>query len=102
MTMVPSIGRIVHYRLAPWDADAINRRRADGERNGRRDDGAQVHHGNRASEGDVLPAMIVRCWGDTEGAMVNLQVFLDGNDTLWVSSRQEGESVGNWFAPPRV
>jgi hypothetical protein len=29
MSVVPSIGRIVHYILSDEDADAINRRRAD-------------------------------------------------------------------------
>ena len=100
--MIPSIGRIVHYRLASWDVDAINRRRSDGENSIRPDDGAQVHVGNRVSEGDVFPAVIVRCWGDTEGSMVNLQVFLDGNDTYWATSRDEGDAVAHWFAPPRV
>lgn len=100
--MVPSIGRIVHYRLASWDVDAINRRRSDADASGQRSDGAMVHTGNRVAEGDVYPAMIVRCWGDTEGSMVNLQVFLDGNDTYWASSRNEGDAVAQWFAPPRV
>ncbi len=100
--MIPSIGRIVHYRLATWDVEAINRRRADAADAGRRDDGAQVHTGNQVSEGDVFPAMIVRCWGEIEGSMVNLQVFLDGNDTYWATSRVEGDALAHWFAPPRV
>jgi hypothetical protein len=105
----PTIGRLVHYTLTQWDADAINRRRADWERN-RHDEvsgerggkGYQAHTGNHAAEGDVYPALIVRVWGDTEQSAVNLQVHLDGNDTYWATSRTAGDGPGHWRWPARA
>lgn len=101
MSQSPSLGRIVHYKLSQQDADAINRRREDAvnghsaqERNG-----FQVHVGNAAKAEDIFPAMIVRVF---EGGYTNLQVFLDGNDTYWATSRIGGEGVNRWLWPPRV
>lgn len=99
--MIPSPGRIVHYTLSDMDADGINRRRKvftvplEG---GRFD---AVYVGNDARAGDAYPAMIVRTWGDTEESCVQLQVFLDGNDTLWATSRTQGTRPGQWQEPPR-
>ena len=92
----PSIGRIVHYTLTDYDADAINRSRAAAVAAG-----AQVH-GNSAGAGDVYPMVIVRVWGDQPGASVNGQVLLDGNDTLWVTSRCGGDGAGRYAWPERV
>jgi hypothetical protein len=55
--------------------------------------------GNTARAGDVYPAMIVNAWSD---GSVNLQVFLDGPDSLWATSRKEGQGQTNWSWPPRV
>jgi hypothetical protein len=106
----PSIGRIVHYTLADYDADAINKRRDDfnahkqtlagpvqpGHRGAT---GHMAHVGNHASAGDVYPAMVVRTFG---GPAVNLQVHLDGTDTYWATSRTEGDGPGTWAWPPRT
>ncbi len=112
--LVPSIGRIVHYTLSEDDAKRINRRREhhmDEQRRrakaavegiGSSPSGEQKHVGNRAAAGDVLPMLIVRCWGTTPGSSVNGQVFLDGNDSLWVTSVSEGEGQRRWVWPPRV
>jgi len=104
--MVPSIGRIVHYRLGAGDADTINGRRNDAMRSLRAllRDGAVLHVGNQVKAGDVYPMMIVRVWAEepTESTAVQGQVFLDGDDTLWVSSRQQGDGEGQWSAPPRA
>lgn len=108
--MIPSIGRIVHYKLTASDADAINRRRADAEsalsEHRANANGVLVHSGNRVSEGDIYPLMITRVWADadhlSEGTAVNGQVHLDGNDTLWVTSRTQGDEGGRWFEAPRV
>lgn len=103
----PTIGRIVHYRLSQYDADAINKRRADAKNLNAagvtvtlasQELGPQIHVGNHATAGDVCPAMVVR----TFGAAANLQVFLDGNDTYWATSRTEGDTNGAWTWPPRV
>lgn len=90
MSGTPTIGRIVHYRLSDQDIELIaDRRRETGEQ------------GNAARPGDVYPAMVVRTFGDILN--VNLQVFLDGPDTLWVTSRGYSvETEGCWFWPPRV
>lgn len=40
--------------------------------------------------------------GATEATLVNGQVMLDGNDTLWVTSVNQGESKGTWRESPRV
>lgn len=87
--MVPSIGRIVHYKMAKHDVESITARGHQGS----------WHPGNPVEVGDVFPAMIVRTWGSTEGSAVNLQVFLDSNDSYWATSRQEGGGEGNWSAP---
>lgn len=104
--MIPTIGRIVHYTLTAQDADAINRRRADAcirsKAIAEERPGYVVHVGNSAAMGDVYPMMITRVWGDHEGAAVNGQVFLDGNDTIWVTSSTQGDGVHQWHEPPRA
>ena len=103
---VPTIGRILHYRLTKDQADATNKRRADSRRNltmhRKHSTGVQIHWGNDVAEGDVFPMMIVRVWGDTPGAAVNGQVALDGNDVLWVTSVSVGDRPGSWAWPPRA
>ncbi len=90
MSGTPTIGRIVHYRLSDQDVELIaEHRRETGEQ------------GNTAVPGFVYPAIVVRTFDDTLGA--NLQVFLDGPDTLWVTSRGYSvETDGCWFWPPRL
>lgn len=106
--MKPSIGRTVHYTLDEHDANQVNRRRNDALQNtaARAADGAQVHTGNRAAAGQVFPLVITRVFADpadvTEQTAVNGQVLLDGNDTLWVTSRTQGEGLGRWREPARA
>lgn len=96
-----SVGRLVHYKLPEAAALQVNKRRLDGVMSGtaKVENGSQIHFGNGHTAGDVLPAVVVRVW---ENNLVNLQVFLDGNDTLWVTSAAEGENEGQWSWPPRV
>jgi hypothetical protein len=104
--MNPTIGRILHYRLTASDAQAINRRRTSGASIADRmkqdppawPAGAQAHIGNTASEGDTVPLVVVRAWSSG----VNGQALLDGNDTLWVTSAEEGTEPGTWAWPPRA
>lgn len=106
--MIPSIGRTVHFKLADYDVKEIERRRADARASRISADktGAQVHVGNPTSAGDVYPMLITRVWAPpeqvTETTAVQGQVFLDGNDVLWVTSVQQGDGEHQWSAPPRV
>ena len=100
--MTPTLGRIVLYRLTGGDALAVNRRREDFRRY-TQEAGANTghvgHSGNHVKEGDEFPAMVVRAWSTDQS--INLQVHLDGNDTLWATSREEGDGPGCWHWPPR-
>lgn len=102
-TMTPTIGRIVLYTLDIADARAINSRRLDAQNmmdwHRAIKSGAQVHVGNEVEAGEQYPAVIVRVWGGTPTAAVNLKVLLDGTDSYWASSVCEGEG-GRTFAWP--
>lgn len=100
-----SVGQMVLYTLNEHDAAAINtlRRKHERYRRGQSvpsdEDGTpatpgwQAHVGNEARSGDEYPALIVREF--TPGSsVVNLKVFLDGNDSYWATSRGEGEQRG--------
>lgn len=75
-------GDFVFYTLTADDAERI-----------RLDRQSRSIQGNPLSEGQTYPALIVRKWSET-GA--NLQVFLDGPDQAWVTSRSYGEIPGTW------
>jgi hypothetical protein len=103
--MKPTIGRIVHYILSDEDVKQINRRRTNGQSIAERikEDkwpiGAQAHIGNEIYQsGTIVPMIITVVWSETT---INGQAFLDGNDTLWVTSSLEGTGQRNWFWPPR-
>lgn len=98
---VPTVGRIVHYRLSEDDAANINQRRHLSELAPPSEWGFQAHRGNRAEPGQVFPATIVRTFGDDEESAVNLSVQLDGNDTHWATSRTLGDVDGTWSWPAR-
>lgn len=88
MTQVPTVGRIVHYRLSDADAAAIR--------------SLPTVHLNPVQAGQVCAAVIVRVWGDTPESAVNLQVLLDGLGTYWATSRCQGDGDGSWSWPPRA
>jgi hypothetical protein len=100
MNNIPKIGLIVSFKLMQQHADEINKRRSDANSSGiaRENSGSQVHVGNSAKEGDVYPMMITRVWSPSPvpSTPVNGQVFLDGNDTLWVTSAPQGTGNGQW------
>ena len=114
--MKPTIGRIVIYRLSNQDAEAMERRRTTGASIAERIKkntpdsscwplGAQAHIGNPLYEGAEVPMVIIRVWPDEFGTGipgVNGQAFLDGNDSLWVTSVKEGNEPGTWHWPERV
>lgn len=101
-----TVGRIVHYRLSADDAARINRRRTDGASIAERmkgtrpawPEGAQAHIGNPVQAGDIFPMLITK----SSASWCNGQVFLDGNDVLWVTSVAKGDTDGTWFWPPRA
>ena len=69
-----SVGRIVQYVLSQQDVDGIVVRRASGSRTG-----------NPPMVGDVVPAIVVQPHPGKELSF-NGQAFLDGNDSLWLTS----------------
>lgn len=83
--ITPTKGRIVLYTLNTSDVQRIVSKRA-------------VHGtvGNFTYPGDTYPAMVVRTWGTGPDQAVNLQVFLDGEDTLWATSRHVGDQQGDY------
>lgn len=83
-----SPGRIVTYTLTEGDAARANQPDF-------------VAAGNRANAGAQHPAIVVRAWSPE---CANLQVFLDGPGTLWVTSRNRGAlgERGTWDWPARV
>lgn len=105
--MAPTIGRIVHYKLTAEDADQINRRREDGTgplSASKDKSGAQVHVGNHVHEGETVPMIVTAVWPPYD---VNGQIFLDGNDTLWVKTvaytgPDAEQAPGQWDWPPKV
>jgi hypothetical protein len=101
-------GRIVLYTLTAQDAEQINRRRTTGKAIAERiakntpdssswPIGAQAHIGNRVAAGYSYPMIITG--GATGANRANGQVFLDGNDVLWVIGALEGEGPGTWAWP---
>ena len=111
--MEPSVGRIVHFKLTVSQTEQINRRRTSSGSISERMKAeppawpacAQAHIGNHATDGDIVPMLIVRVWPHEFGEGipgVNGQAFLDGNDALWVTSAREGTDPGQWQWPPRV
>lgn len=107
--MQPSLGADVLYTLSEDDATQINRRRSDfhafGQSHAHPHEPGQPgatghvgHVGNFTRKGDVCPAKVVRTFDETV-TTANLQVYLDGNDTYWATSRRDGEGPGTWAYP---
>lgn len=96
MSQKPSIGRIVHYTLSEQDAERIAQQRGVSAPN------IGSAAGNGVSGGEIYPLIITRVWGQAPESAVNGQVMLDGNDTLWVTSVQEGDGPRTFAWPPRV
>jgi hypothetical protein len=91
----PSPGRIVLLKITAEHAEQINQRRQAA---------GLTNASNTAKEGDTYPLVVVRVWPDEYGPGipgVNGQAFLDGPDTLWVTSAREGEGLGEWSWPKR-
>lgn len=102
--IVPTLGRIVYFKLANWHAEEINRRRKHGaeslDYHRWKKNGTMVHCGNAVAAGQVVPAMIVAVWGNTPTCAVNLKLFLDGSDAHWITSVSVGEKDGDYHWMP--
>lgn len=97
----PWLGANVIYRLTAEEAEEVNRRRCVSE-NLAAWPGTQKHVGNPEFGGMERPAIVTAIWNNEYGdgvPGVNLQVFLDGNDTLWVTSKRQGPAAGQWRWP---
>ena len=99
------IGLMVLYRLTSDEARATNMRREDARQNREKmreeRPGFQAHVGNPVNEGERVPMTITQVWPNEFGPNhlgVNGQAFLDGNDSLWVTSVEEGDQPGQWEA----
>ena len=88
---IPTIGRIVKYTISEQDAANINAL-----------SGFEHNNANKAYAGQIFPMMIVATWGNYPGALVNGQVFVDGNFTIWVTSINEGVGYRSYSWPERV
>lgn len=99
MSITPTVGRIVLYKLSEQDQVTIRRRRGAGlvhAVENAMDWLRGLHEANDVAAGEVYPMIITRVWGDTPDACVNGTVFLDGPDTLWVTSRHCGDQPGDY------
>lgn len=94
------VGQMVKYRMPSWVAEPHNLRRKDARMakawHAYKRTGSIVHVGNEVEQGKVYPAMIVAVWGTSAESAVNLKVFLDGNDELWVTSVSRGTNDGHF------
>jgi hypothetical protein len=87
-------GRIVHYVITQEEAKIINQRRNNLSM-------SDAPTGNTVQAGDHLPMIMTAVFPNEYGPDkpgINGQVFLDGNDSLWVTSRKysESDAVGTW------
>lgn len=80
LTMVPTIGRVVIYNTT----EAEQQKMCDMQ---------------NCNVQQKLPAVVVAVWGDTEESAINLNVQLDGEGSLWVTSALKGDEPGQWNWP---
>lgn len=102
---VPTIGRIVHYRLSQSDVERIGERRRSMNRlmppAQREINPGFMARGNIVVEGTVVAMIIVAVWGDQPDSAVNGRCLLDGTDDHWATSVYAGEGPGTWSWPAR-
>lgn len=84
---MPTPGTIVLYTLTTEDTVTINQRRFQT---------SSGRTGNVPTPGEVVPAIVIH---EIAGGGANLQAFLDGNDSHWVTGAMEGEGAGFWTIP---
>jgi len=79
--MVSRLGEQVLYKLTGEDVGKIQAQRHDSPK-----------WGNEPRVGDLAVGVVVKDWGKA----VNLHLFLDGNDGLWVTSVCEAPVQEQW------
>lgn len=103
MAQIPTVGRVVLFKLNSSHVEQINRRRGHAalhmDDHRANSNGVMVHVGNTVHAGDVFPMVIARVWGNEERSLVNGQVLLDGSDTFWACSVGVGDEAGMWSWP---
>jgi hypothetical protein len=77
-----TVGRIVSYVLTDTDVENINARREN-----------LSISANSISEGAAFPMIVTQVFTED---LVNGQVFLDGPDNYWATSRRNGDEPGTW------
>ena len=91
--MIPTIGRIVHYKV-PQDEAKRYEFAPEGPRF------------NSPHVGDILPMIITDTIPDHEGVvrLVSGNVMVNNGTMFWAGSVTEGlgDVPGQWFWPPRV
>ena len=92
--MVPTIGRIVHYKVSENDVQHYTFRPMD-------------HPSfNLPYPGDVFPMVITNVNPDSDGVVRTLSgnVIVNNGTMFWTGSVTEGlgDVPGQWFWPPRV
>lgn len=87
--MKPTIGHVVILTISEEQAKKINEHRAVNSR---------VLGGNVAQAGEQYPLIVTAVWSES---CLNGQAMLDGNDTLWITSAQQGDAHGQWRWPTR-
>lgn len=105
-----AVGRMVLYRLTEGDAARVNRRRRTeaslvaAAQHLAAGNLADPPSGNTVYSGERFPMVVTAVFPKEfiHGPGVNGQVFLDGNDSLWVTSIQEGDEPGFWAWPTLV
>lgn len=102
-----TVGRIVVYALTAEDVAAIEVYRAKCKHVDHRTDYtlARCAEGNPVHASQMFPLLVTAVYSPN---MVNGQVFLDGNDTLWVKHCEFDERAelypheGKWIWPVRT
>lgn len=81
--MEPTIGRVVIYKPTEEEKNTMR---------------AKNHADASCNVCEELPAIVTNVFNAT---LVNLKVLLDGEGTLWATSRPEGNLEGHWHWPEK-
>lgn len=90
------LGMRVLYVMDDGDVQAVNAQRSVSK---------NIFRGTDPVRKQMLPMVVTKIWGSPDDKMctVNGQVFMDGNDTLWVSGRMrrasEQQEAGYFVVP---